>query len=261
LLLWFGLVLVVGVIDDRLDISYGVRILVHSAAVLGVFLTDGLVVNDIGAIFGGENGDFFGPIAVLFTGFGVIGAINSTNMMDGLDGPLLAIAALIGALISFLWLNFRVGFRPTAVFLGDAGSTLLGFILAYILIDFTQGENRVFGPVLAGWLLGLPLIDSSVVITRRLLAGRSPFKPDRMHLHHRLIDSGMDVPRTVLTMIAIHASLIVVGVTISFAVPMWSDMLLFWGFVLLVLLQTSKHPSMDFVRALTVARPGSRRTL
>jgi UDP-GlcNAc:undecaprenyl-phosphate GlcNAc-1-phosphate transferase len=286
LLFWFGLVLAVGVLDDKLDISYSVRIFVHAAAVFGVFMTDGLVVNDIGAIFGGQNVDFFGPIAILFTGFGIIGAINSTNMMDGLDGllgslilvslvaifglaafsgiaapqslSLYTISALIGALISFLWLNFRVSFRPTMVFLGDAGSTLLGFILAYILIEFSQGSSSVFSPVLAGWLLGLPLVDSSVVIARRVLEGRSPFKPDRMHLHHRLIDSGMSVQRTVLTMVAIHASLITVGISVSFTVPMWSDMLLFWGFVLLVLLQTSKHPSMDFVKALTVGRPGSR---
>ena len=131
--------------------------------------------------------------------------------------------------------------------LGDAGSALLGFILAYVLIDFSQGPSRIFSPVLAGWIVGLPLLDASAVITRRVLEGVSPVKPDRMHLHHRLIDWGMSVERTVVTMIGIHLFLISVGITTTFMVPAWSDAILFWGFVFLVLLQTKIYPTfVDF---------------
>ena len=226
LIFWLGLVLVVGVLDDKFDVSYRIRICVHAAIVIGIFMTDKLVVNEIGVIFGGVELDFFGPIAVLFTIFGVLGAVNSTNMMDGLDGllgslvltslfaifalsffsentglqniPLGAVASMIGALLSFLILNSRIRFHRARVFLGDAGSTLLGFILTYLLIDYSQGSTRVFSPVLAGWILGLPLLDASAVIARRVWEGSSPFRPDRMHLHHRLIDSGMSVNRTCL---------------------------------------------------------------
>ena len=136
---------------------------------------------------------------------------------------------------------------------------MLGFILAYILIDFSQGSTRIFSPVLAGWILGLPLLDASAVIGRRVLEGRSPFKPDRMHLHHRLIDSGLDVKRTVATMVGFHVVLMVVGILISFTIPQWSDLILFWGFILLVLLQANQHPTMDIAKFLSVFRQrGSR---
>ena len=115
-----------------------------------------------------------------------------------------AIAAAIGALGGFLLLNARFKLSAAKVFLGDAGSTLLGFILVYVLIDYSQGDHQIFSPVLAGWILGLPLLDASAVIARRVLDGRSPFKPDRMHLHHRLIDSGLDVKRTVAIMVGFH---------------------------------------------------------
>lgn len=282
LLLWIGLVLVVGVIDDKFDISFRIRLGTHAAIVLGIFLTDGLVVNEIGAILGNDiseflgnaSATFYGPtIAVIFTGIGVVGAVNSTNMMDGLDGLLgslvlismiavfglsissenlpvqsfsiHAVVAMIGALAGFLWLNSRVYFDSARVFLGDAGSTTLGLILAYVLIDYTQGSTRIFSPVLAGWILGLPLLDASSVILRRVLDGKSPFAPDRNHLHHRLIDSGVGVNNTVLAMAMIHTILVLVGVLLSFTVPLWSDMILFWGFVMLVFMMTLRSTAAE----------------
>lgn len=286
LVLWFGMVLGVGVIDDKLDIDYRIRLGAQAAVVGGIWITDGLVVNEIGALLSPENLNFYGDIAVVFTGFGVLGAVNSTNMMDGLDGLLgsllfvsivaiLVLAAtaeqavgqsfslhfltsLVCAITVFLCFNIRLYGKHARVFLGDAGSTTLGLILAYILIDYSQGSDRVFSPVLAGWILGLPLLDASAVILRRLLNGCSPFAADRNHLHHKLLDAGFEVNQTVLIMVGIHALMIVVGIFITLLIPIWSDMLLFWGFVLLVLLRTATHPNLEFLKTFKLLRSGGR---
>lgn len=263
---WFGFVLLIGVADDRFDVSYRIRLMAHAAIVVGIFLTDALAVNSIGSILGSGDVTFAGPIAVVFTIIGVLGAINSVNMIDGLDGLLgsiclasilaifiisvvsvnsggkslspEAVAAVAGALVGFLILNSRIIKKSAArVFLGDAGSTMLGFILVYLLIDFSQGADAAFSPVVAGWILGLPLLDASAVIASRVLDGKSPFKPDRGHLHHILIDSGMSVNATVITMLALHSALIVIAVGVSVLAGAWSDLLLFWGFIVLVLVR------------------------
>ena len=96
---------------------------------------------------------------------------------------------------------------------------------------------------------------------RRVLDGRSPFKPDRMHLHHRLIDSGLDVKRTVAIMVGFHTVLMFVGILISFTMPQWSDLILFWGFVLVVLLQASQHPTADVAKFLRIFRRRGSRTV
>ena len=263
---WFGLVLVIGILDDLYDVSYLIRLGSHAAIVTGLFVGEGLGVNSIGAIFGTTDVDFFGFIAIIFTCIGVIGAVNAVNMIDGLDGLLgslclssiillallsalnestgtqvfdpTTIAAIAGALTGFLLLNGRIFGNKTAhVFLGDAGSTLLGFLLVYLLIDHSQGPGATFSPVLAGWILGLPLLDGSAVIASRLIDGKSPFKPDRSHLHHILQDVGFSVNRTVVIMLGLHITLMLTGTVISFAATERGDFILFWGFVVLVLLR------------------------
>ena len=261
---WMGLVLVIGVLDDLYDVSYRIRLATHAAIVGGIFITDGLLVNNIGAIFGGNPVDFFGVIAVVFTAIGVIGAINAVNMVDGADGLLASlmlaslvvlilfgmhattevvfsvssIATLIGALAAFAVLNCRFFGVPRArVFMGDAGSTMLGFMLVYLLIDFSQGSAAVISPVLAGWILGLPLLDASAVIAIRLLDGKAPFHPDRRHLHHLLLDTGYSVNKTVLSLLAVHVAIMAFASAMYLSLGNAADQFLFWGFVCLVLVR------------------------
>ena len=265
LLAWLSVVLVIGVLDDIYDVSYRIRLVTHLLIVLGVAITEGLMVNNVGSIVGGAPVDFFGPIAVVFTAIGVIGAINVVNMSDGVDGLLgslilvsLAIlalfgsqsptgespisvgsvAVLMGAMIAFITLNCRFfGLTRARVFMGDAGSTVLGFYLVYLLIAFSQGSEAVISPVLAGWILGLPLLDGSAVITSRLLDRKAPFNPDRRHLHHLLLDSGRSVNETVLILVCLHVALVAVA---SFSYSVFGgavEPVLFWGFVVLVVLR------------------------
>jgi len=268
ILFWFGLVLIVGVIDDYADISHSIRLIAHTCIILGVSLTDGSIVSEIGAVFGNDNIRFVGVSAIVFTVIGVLGAVNAVNMSDGVDGLLgsivsislitilllastriqnpdlflfstVEIVAVLGACFAFLVVNSRVMFKKAMVFLGDAGSTTLGFLLIYILIDFTQGSKALFSPVLAGWIVGLPLLDASAVIIKRILAGKSPFRADRSHLHHILLDRGYAVNRTVVVLCCMHTSMIAIAVAIERSGIPWSDAILFWGFVALVLVRVA----------------------
>src|SRR5207342_2834916 len=141
--------------------------------------------------------------------------INALNMADGVDGlaggqalvslslfmgfalyagnysaaeRLLAVAA---AVIGFLCWNLRrPGLARARVFLGDAGSMLLGFAIAWTAVRLTQNPAHPVSPVLGPWTIALPLIDCVSLIFRRMRHGRSPFSADRDHLHHLLLDAG-----------------------------------------------------------------------
>jgi UDP-GlcNAc:undecaprenyl-phosphate GlcNAc-1-phosphate transferase len=159
---------------------------------------------------------------VPLTVFAVIGVINAINFCDGADGlagglvviavfwiammsaastnaDTLALAfALLGCIAAFLAFNLRSPWRSrAAIFLGDAGSLSLGFVLAWLTIDATREGARAFAPVTAIWLLAIPISDTIVCMARRLAKGQSPFRADRTHLHHILIDLGMPVARAV----------------------------------------------------------------
>ncbi|ALO46437.1 undecaprenyl/decaprenyl-phosphate alpha-N-acetylglucosaminyl 1-phosphate transferase [Pseudohongiella spirulinae] len=227
-----GLVLFVGVLDDLFDIRASLRMSMHAVAAWVMAVSAGIQIRSFGDIL------FLGPVelgllAVPVTLFATVGVINAVNMSDGLDGlsgglvvialVMLSIAALssgqssilsfsqilIVSLLAFLAFNFRLLWKKSAlVYLGDAGSTLLGFILAWLVIAASQGENAFIAPVTALWFLAVPLIDTVSLLIRRPLQGRSPFSPGRDHLHHRLLNAGFNVKQTVLMM---HGAAIVFG--------------------------------------------------
>jgi UDP-GlcNAc:undecaprenyl-phosphate GlcNAc-1-phosphate transferase len=90
-----------------------------------------------------------------------------------------------GAIAGFLLFNLRFPWqRQARVFLGDAGSLMIGFALGWFAIDLTQGPGRTFPPIAALWILLLPLVDCVSLMTRRLRSGKSPVVADRRHIHH-----------------------------------------------------------------------------
>ena len=155
---------------------------------------------------------------------------NAVNFIDGLDGlaagvsaimtvSLVFIAArlgeysvaiigtaLMGACFGFLPYNFN----PAKIFMGDTGSTFLGFILATISIQGVFKSYAVISFAVPLLILGLPLFDASFAMIRRILKGQSPMKADRGHLHHRLIDMGFSQKQTVFILYAISG---VLGIT------------------------------------------------
>jgi UDP-GlcNAc:undecaprenyl-phosphate GlcNAc-1-phosphate transferase len=129
------------------------------------------------------------------------------------EGALLNFSmVLIVQVLAFLTLNLRSWWNKRVLtFLGDSGSTLLGFLLAWILIDSSQGSNPVITPVYALWFFALPLIDTVSLLIRRPLSGKSPFTPGLDHFHHRLLRSGFTRRQTVLIMYGLASIVATIG--------------------------------------------------
>lgn len=220
------LVVVVGIYDDLRDLRWQWRILAQSVAALIIIYWGGVRVEQLGPLFGlGEMS--LGYLSVPFTIFATVGLINAMNMIDGADGMagLLGLAALVmldgaaiyagnvalaerlsvlcGGLAGFLAWNIRLPWRPRArVFLGNAGSALLGLVIAWVAFRLTQNPGHPVNPVLALWLLPIPVMDCLVLIVRRLHEGRSPFSPGHDHIHHLMQAAGFGPTRAAMWLTA-----------------------------------------------------------
>jgi len=251
-----ALIFVLGVTDDMMDLSARFRIIIQTIAALLMVFVGGLQIHSIGNIAFGEDITFSGWGSVAFTAMCTVGVINSINMIDGLDGlsgsivtiSFVALAylalsvgdsgsaqiliACIGGLIGFLCFNSRILVNRARIFLGDAGSMLLGFLLLWFCIKLSQGEGAPLSPVVAGWIFGLPLVDTVSVMVGRMLRGESPLAANRDHFHHQLVDNGLSVGQTVLIMAGIHALIVSIGLAVN-SIPS-TEPYLFWGFVVMV---------------------------
>lgn len=207
-LFWGAAVIVVfGYMDDRFELSYQWKfvgqILAVAAAMLG-----GINISQI-PLMGFEHASLWLslPLTFLF----LLGATNAVNLSDGLDGlaagtsllslALVAVLALlqeshsvalvaltvIGGLLGFL----RYNTFPARIFMGDTGSQFLGYMVACLAILATQSEQAAISPVLPLLLLGLPILDTLTVMTIRIKEKRSPFSPDKNHLHHQIMALGL----------------------------------------------------------------------
>ena len=168
-----------------------------------------------------------GLLAVPITALWIVGITNAVNLIDGLDGlacgvstissmTLLVIAlvmeepdvailmgALSGACIGFLPYNLN----PAKIFMGDTGSTFLGFILAVVSIQGLFKFYAIISFAVPFLMLGLPIFDTCFAILRRVSHGQSPMAPDRGHIHHRLIDMGFTQKQAVAVLYIISAIL------------------------------------------------------
>jgi UDP-GlcNAc:undecaprenyl-phosphate GlcNAc-1-phosphate transferase len=230
LLVGGALAAVIGLADDYFDLRarwqlLGQLALAGGAVALGIGIA---LVNDP---FGGGVLRFDGLVLVAITVVWIVGMINSVNFIDGLDGlssgicliaaltlgvislttqigqPLVALLcfALAGALLGFL----RWNFHPAAVFAGTSGTMFMGYTLALLSV---LGSAKVAVALL---VLGVPIIDTFWIIVRRVVARRSPFTPDRGHIHHRLLDLGLSHRQTVLLIYVICVALAVLSLVLS----------------------------------------------
>ena len=255
LLLTSGVLLFVGAVDDVRNVSPRWRLVLHLATALTMCVLSGLTVNTLGELFVPGSAISVGYLAVPFTVFAVVAMVNAMNMCDGIDGhcgiqallPFAGLAlltgakgsaqdfqyfvALCGCLLGFLYFNMRSPWRSrAAVFLGDAGSSFLGFLLAWSLIHVSQGENAIISPVAVLWFALLLIYDTVEVVARRISRGVSPFEANREHLHDVFLLAGFSVTETVFAMGAITAVGVAVGISTAFvSVP---DSLLFGAFLL-----------------------------
>lgn len=208
------IIVVIGFCDDWLGLPVGVRFLAQGFAALIITLFAGAQLTSLGDLFG-LGIVALGVMAVPMTVFAVVGVANALNLSDGLDGLagglaliatfFLAVSAhlagkemaftamliLGGALIGFLSFNMRLPWQQRAkVFMGDCGSLMLGFVLAWAAVRVTQAENNAISPAAVLWFFAIPLWDTVSLMLHRVLQGRSPFEPGRDHLHHILLREG-----------------------------------------------------------------------
>lgn len=226
-----ALTLAGGLLDDRYDLGsfpkFGFQI---AAAALLAASGDALLTH-LGHLVT-PNLFTLGSWALPLTIFALVGVMNALNMSDGLDGlaGALALAACVnfglaaslsghasefaaiciaaGAALGFLYFNARSPWRArAAVFMGDAGSLTLGLLLGWFAVRLAMAERPALAPIAAVWILALPIGDTVVIMTRRILRGRSPFRGDREHMHHILIGLGMSEARAVAFLFALSLAL------------------------------------------------------
>jgi len=258
----FFIIALTGALDDRFDLGPYVKFAAQIAAALVMIYAGGLILTSLGNLVSAEP-LMLGRFAVLLTVFAVIGVVNAVNLCDGADGlagglvfialfwiAVMSIAAQAGAQMqtlaflgcigAFLAFNLRSPWRKrAAIFLGDAGSLSLGFLLAWITVDAAREGAQIFAPVTAIWLVAIPISDTIVCMTRRLAKGHSPFRADRTHLHHILIDLGMPVVRAVALIHLLAFLLAGIGVAgwalrVPEHVMFYTAMAVFAAYVLLV---------------------------
>ncbi|CAI6200861.1 Undecaprenyl-phosphate alpha-N-acetylglucosaminyl 1-phosphatetransferase [Escherichia coli] len=114
---------------------------------------------------------------------------------------------MIAAILPYIMLNLGILGRRYKVFMGDAGSTLIGFTVIWILLETTQGKNHPISPVTALWIIAIPLMDMVAIMYRRLRKGMSPFSPDRQHIHHLIMRAGF-TSRQAFVLINLAAALL-----------------------------------------------------
>jgi UDP-GlcNAc:undecaprenyl-phosphate GlcNAc-1-phosphate transferase len=236
-LLGAAVLVIVGVLDDRFDLGYRLRFLAQIVAASILTLGADIQLFSLGDLLGLGPVEL-GMIAVPLTVFAIVGLINAFNMVDGIDGlagglALIALSgtlillppgadvmafvlpALIAAIIPYLAFNLEApGFRGRKVFLGDAGSLLLGYMVAWALINTSQSGGNLT-PVTALWLAAVPLLDTFSVMGRRLIQGRSPFTADHGHLHHRLLRLTGSARTALVIILSVAAACALLGVLAS----------------------------------------------
>jgi UDP-GlcNAc:undecaprenyl-phosphate GlcNAc-1-phosphate transferase len=218
--------LLVGLLDDRFGLSPKAKLLGQLLCALVTVMIAGWTIKSVN-LFGRELA--LGWLAIPFTLFWIIGAINAVNLLDGLDGLASGGAALVcGATAIIAWqsgdsfvMMLSVGFvgillgfllfnwAPAKVFLGDGGTHFLGYWLAVLSLHATQGA--LLPSIL---LLGVPIFDTAWAILRRIRQRRSILQADRGHVHHRLRALGLSERVTVLLLYGIITVLCAVAVVI-----------------------------------------------
>ena len=247
-----GILLVVGLLDDLYQLSALVRFIAQIIASLVVIYFAGISLNTFGRLLTPSWDMDLGILSVPISVFGVVGVINAINMSDGIDGlaaatfcaPVVALILLSGQSSFNMWLIVLVIsvlifiiFNKTKsykVFLGDNGSLFLGFILAWLLVFYSQGGSQIIYPVTALYLVALPVFDTIFVMLRRLLVGNSPFKPDKSHLHHLFLSKGYSQTKTLGIIVFCQVVFIFLGIVLlKLRVP---ENYQFYGFVLFSLI-------------------------
>jgi UDP-GlcNAc:undecaprenyl-phosphate GlcNAc-1-phosphate transferase len=216
------LIFLLGLYDDIRGVGPYFKFVVQAAAATMLWL-GGLRILDLPVIFGARQFPWFIGLAVTIVW--VLGITNAFNLIDGLDGlaagsalfstlvvfvvallshsSLVALMtlALAGATLGFL----RFNFNPATIFLGDCGSLFIGFMLSALALEGAQKAPTVIAVAIPVVSFGLPILETSLSVLRRLISGRPVFTADREHIHHKLLQLGFSHRQVVIVLYAVSA--------------------------------------------------------
>ncbi len=224
----------VGVVDDRFNLPSWLRFIAQAIAAYSLIKIAGIELKSLGFLVSPNQEVLLNQWSTPLTIFAMVGVINAINMSDGMDGLAGSMVALVlvcllllnsrsanliyislAAVAGFLIFNMRILRTQARVFLGDAGSTMLGLLLAALLVELSQQPQGI-APVTALWLLALPLIDAVAVLIARPLHGRSPFSADNSHYHHKLLSLAYSVSATLTIALSVQIVFIVIGIAMHY---------------------------------------------
>ncbi len=228
-----GIIAIMGVIDDCKNLDAKLKFIVQIVAALVVvyggdyrieIITNPNIMSDSAYVV------FPAWLSTVITVLWVVFITNAVNFIDGLDGLATGVSAIMS--VSLVFIAVRSGeytvavmgtaimgacfgflpfnFNPAKIFMGDTGSTFLGFMLASLSIQGVFKSYAIISFAVPFLILGLPLFDAMFAMLRRILKGQNPMTADRGHLHHRLIDMGFSTKQSVFILYAISG---VLGIT------------------------------------------------
>ena len=209
----------VGVYDDNQGVSPKIKFIAIILASLLIFFTNDIHIDTLGTWFGYEV-KIHWIISLIITIFAIVGFTNALNLLDGLDGLAAGISSII--FLSFLYVGYTYGdsfimivslvmlfsligflffnWNPASIFMGDSGSLVLGFAISVVAIKATEYISVMSILLIAS----MPIVDTLVVMTRRLQRGLSPFNPDKTHIHHKMLTWRGSVDYSVMILIVIQ---------------------------------------------------------
>ena len=239
-----GVLVIFGLVDDIKDISFKAKFLGQIIAALIVILYGGLKIKSLGMFT--PNG-FLLPdwLSIILTVIIIVAVINAINLSDGLDGLAGGITLLTFLCIGYLsYLNklqafeiisvamvgaifglLRYNTHPAIIFMGDAGSQLLGFVAITLSLALTMKSNQI-SLILVLLIMGIPVIDTLFVMVQRIFKGRSPFSADKSHLHYKIMGLGFYHSESVLILYFLQAILVCLGFIFRHE-PAWFLLLLY----------------------------------
>ena len=216
------LIFLLGLYDDIRSVGPYVKFSVQALAASLLF-SSGLRITDLPVVFGHRH--LPGFVGLGLTILWVLGITNAFNLIDGLDGlaagsalfstmvvfvvallgqfSLVALMtiALAGAILGFL----RFNFNPATIFLGDCGSQFIGFLLSALALQGAQKAPTIIAVAIPVVSFGLPILETSLSVLRRLISGRPVFTADREHIHHKLLELGLSHRQVVIVLYAVSA--------------------------------------------------------
>jgi UDP-GlcNAc:undecaprenyl-phosphate GlcNAc-1-phosphate transferase len=206
----------IGLLDDKYDVSPVLRLFLQASIITVALWHDNVWLGDIEVTDSAtlDLGVFTYPITVIV----ILGITNAINMLDGIDGLSAGVAlitlafltgmatdsgvaslqlicvSLFGAILGFWAFNYRFKWRQNATFfMGDSGTAVLGFLLPYIAIQLSNTPASLASPQILLWMVAIPVWDIITVVVKRLKLGRSPLHAGRDHIHHTLMEAGLEV--------------------------------------------------------------------